>query len=579
LSKPFDDNTLRSPEEAVEFVAEILESATEYAIIGTDRDGTIVLWNEGARRIYGYTSEDMVGKANFNILHTPEGVAAKRPERVLKGALEDGKWDGTLIQTRKNGRRVAASITATVRRDRAGDVAGFLLIAKDISHSVPLSEELKSSSELLLRRNRELAAVNTAIGTISRDPDLADVLQNITDAARELVHSRYGALGVADENGHIVQVITSGMAPEDRTAIGPLPVGHGLLGALVRDGKPFRIREIAKDPRSHGFPENHPRMTSRLGVPVVLKEKPVGGLYLSDKIGVGEFSPEDQDAIMLLAGHAAVAIENARLYGEVQAARDELRVRNEELEEQYRRVQDANRLKTEFLANMSHELRTPLNAIIGFSELMYDGRVGPMNAEHKEYLGDILNSGRHLHKIINDILDLSKVESGTVDFRPEPVNLRHLVAEACDTLGDLTAVKNIELNMEVASSVGPVVTDPARLRQILYNYLSNAIKFTVDGGSITVRVLAEDTEWFRVEVEDTGIGIRPEDNDRVFIEFQQVDTGSAKHYQGTGLGLALTKRIVEGQGGRVSVESELGKGSTFRAVLPRRLTKDATISQ
>jgi signal transduction histidine kinase/CheY-like chemotaxis protein len=256
--------------------------------------------------------------------------------------------------------------------------------------------------------------------------------------------------------------------------------------------------------------------------------------------------------------------------GERALLEEQLRAKNRELENQSRRVQEATRLKSEFLANMSHELRTPLNAIIGFAELMHDGKVGgPVAPLHKECLGDILTSSRHLLQLINDVLDLSKVEAGKMEFRPEKVDLAKLVGEVRDILRTLSAKKHIHLGVEVDAALGEIVIDPGKLKQILYNYLSNALKFTPDGGTVTVRAHAIDAEHFRLEVEDSGIGIRPEDLPRLFTEFQQLDASASKAYAGTGLGLALTKRIVEAKGGRVGVSSTPGRGSVFYAVLPR----------
>src|SRR5687768_10377695 len=246
-----------------------------------------------------------------------------------------------------------------------------------------------------------------------------------------------------------------------------------------------------------------------------------------------------------------------------------LRAKNNQLEEQSRRVQEATRLKSEFLANMSHELRTPLNAIIGFAELMHDGKVGPVSPLHKECLDDILTSSRHLLQLINDVLDLSKVEAGKMEFRPEAVDLGKLVGEVRDILRGLAAQKRIRLSVDVAPDLGEVVIDAGKLKQVLYNLLSNALKFTPQGGNVTLRARAEGEDLFRVEVEDDGIGIRAEDLGRLFAEFQQLDASAAKEYAGTGLGLALTKRIVEAQGGRVGVSSVHGRGSVFHAVLPR----------
>ncbi len=232
-----------------------------------------------------------------------------------------------------------------------------------------------------------------------------------------------------------------------------------------------------------------------------------------------------------------------------------------------RSLQEASRLKSEFLANMSHELRTPLNAIIGFTELLCDGKVGPLQPQQIEFLGDVLSSSRHLLGLINDILDLSKIEAGKMEFHPHVVDPATVAREVCDVLRSLAA--NRRITVSLATACGTVFTDPAKLKQVLYNYLSNAIKFTAEGGRVELRVTAEGSDAFRIEVRDNGIGIRAEDIGRLFVEFQQLDIGAAKRYGGTGLGLALTKRIVEAQGGRVGVESAPGVGSTFFAVLPR----------
>ena len=248
---------------------------------------------------------------------------------------------------------------------------------------------------------------------------------------------------------------------------------------------------------------------------------------------------------------------------------EELRQKNNALEEQNRRVEGANRLKSEFLANMSHELRTPLNGIIGFAEIMHDGRVGPVSDQHKEYLSDILTSARHLLQLINDVLDLSKVEAGKMQFNPQVVNLQIVVQEVREIVRTLAASKRIEVRSEIDPGLSAVDADPRSVKQILYNYLSNALKFTPEGGRVTIRGKVEDAERFRLEVEDNGIGISASDTDRLFVEFQQLDSSAAKKYSGTGLGLALTRKIVEAQGGSVGVNSTPGKGSIFYAVLPR----------
>jgi len=247
----------------------------------------------------------------------------------------------------------------------------------------------------------------------------------------------------------------------------------------------------------------------------------------------------------------------------------QLRAAYQELAEQNRLVEHASRMKSEFLANMSHELRTPLNGIIGFTELMHDGKLGAVAANHKEYLGDVLSSAKHLLSLINDILDLSKVESGKVEFRPEPGKLSKIVGEVRDIVRALAFKKQISIKVEIDSAVEDLIIDAARLKQVLYNYISNALKFTDEHGRITVRAAPMQDDQFCIEVEDTGIGIPVEQTERLFVEFQQLDSTSAKKYPGTGLGLALVKRIVEAQGGRVGMRSVSGEGSTFYAVLPR----------
>jgi PAS domain S-box-containing protein len=248
---------------------------------------------------------------------------------------------------------------------------------------------------------------------------------------------------------------------------------------------------------------------------------------------------------------------------------EQLRSQNFALEEQNRRLQEASRMKSEFLANMSHELRSPLNGIIGFAELLYDGKLGAVSEKIKEFLGRIHKSAKHLLELINGVLDLTKIEAGHLSLYPEPVHLGSLVEEVVSVLDALAVQKKIRIEAAISPQAGSAITDAARFKQVLYNYLSNALKFTNEGGRVTVRLQNEGASEFRLEVSDTGIGIAPQNVARLFTEFQQLDSGASKRYQGTGLGLALTKRIVEAQGGRVGVRSSPGEGSTFFAVFPR----------
>jgi signal transduction histidine kinase len=248
-----------------------------------------------------------------------------------------------------------------------------------------------------------------------------------------------------------------------------------------------------------------------------------------------------------------------------------LQARSAELEFENRRIQEASRLKSAFLANMSHELRTPLNAIIGFSELLYDGMISPGSPQYRTFIGHILGSGKHLLQLINDVLDLSKIEAGKVVFAPELVDLGRLVSEVCASLGALASQKHVQLRIDHDASLVDVQLDPGRFKQILYNYLSNALKFSPDGAQVLIRTRTEVGGMFRLDVRDQGAGISQADQARLFMEFQQLEAGANKRHGGTGLGLALTKRLVEAQGGSVGVNSVVGQGSEFYAVLPRHV--------
>jgi signal transduction histidine kinase len=227
----------------------------------------------------------------------------------------------------------------------------------------------------------------------------------------------------------------------------------------------------------------------------------------------------------------------------------------------------ANRHKSAFLANMSHELRTPLNAVIGFSEVLREKVFGELNAKQDEYLSDIHSSGKHLLSLINDILDLSKIEAGRLELSPSTFELPVTIDNALVLMRDRARRAGVALSQDVESGVGAMTADERKLKQILINLLTNAVKFTKDGGSVALRARRVDDD-VEIAVADTGIGISSEDRDVIFEEFRQAGDEWARNKEGTGLGLALTKRLVELHGGRIWVESELGRGSTFTLTLP-----------
>jgi PAS domain S-box-containing protein len=245
------------------------------------------------------------------------------------------------------------------------------------------------------------------------------------------------------------------------------------------------------------------------------------------------------------------------------------------IEESLRQVRDTDqrgdRAKSEFLSRTSHELRAPLNGIVGFAEFLIEGKSGPLNQKQKEHLQDIYESGKYLLRLINDVLDLAKVEAGKMRLEPERFSVRTAVESVCAGAKPVAPKHTIQVHVAVPSEFMEVTLDQQMFKQILYNLLSNAIKFTEEGGIVEIRVETQTARHFKLVVKDTGIGIKPEDLPRLFQDFEQLESGNSRRHRGTGLGLALTKRFVELQGGTISVESEYGVGTTFSVVLPRQI--------
>jgi len=484
-----------------------LIEASADALFAIAPDGAITDVNEEATRLAGYSRKHLINSRFADYFTEPDRARAG----VQKTFGERRVLAYELVLISRQGRRIPVSFNAGVFTDAAGAPLGILAAARDITAQKQLEQQLRDQQFY----TRSLIESNID-ALMTTDP-----------------------LGIVTDVNQQMEALTGGSREE-----------------LI--GSPFK--NYFTDPAR-----------AEDGIRLVLRESKVTNYELTAQA-------KDSRRTMVSYNAATFFDRDGKLQGVFAAAREitqqkaleeQLRKKNEELEEQNRRVQEANRLKSEFLANMSHELRTPLNAIIGFTEIMHDGKVGPVSETHKEYLGDILTSGRHLLQLINDVLDLSKVESGKMEFRPERVDVGRLINEVRDILRTLAAGKRIEIEIQISPQLGRVVTDPGRLKQVFYNYLSNALKFTPDEGRVTIRVSPEGVDALRLEVEDTGIGIRPEDIGRLFAEFQQLDASAAKKYPGTGLGLALTRRLVEAQGGKVGVHSTPGKGSVFYAVLPR----------
>jgi signal transduction histidine kinase len=328
-----------------------------------------------------------------------------------------------------------------------------------------------------------------------------------------------------------------------------------VLGRAILDQRVVHIEDLAA--ALDEFPDaRDPQLRfghrTTLAVPLIREGKAFGGILLRRK-DVRPFSDKQIELVKTFADQATIAIENVRLFNEIQAKSRELEV--------------ANKHKSEFLANMSHELRTPLNAIIGFSEALIEKMFGEMNEKQEDYLKDIHSSGEHLLSLINDILDLSKIEAGRMELELSDFSLPAALRNAMTLIRERAQNHGIALELRVDPQLGEIHADERKLKQIVLNLLSNAVKFTPDGGRVELdaRMNGGSVE---VSVKDTGVGIAEKDQEAVFEEFRQVGHDYTTKHEGTGLGLALTRRFVELHGGTISLQSEPGKGSTFTFTLP-----------
>jgi signal transduction histidine kinase len=322
-----------------------------------------------------------------------------------------------------------------------------------------------------------------------------------------------------------------------------------VTGRVLLEGKPIQIADVLADseynvPKVGGF-------RTHLGVPLLREGKPIGVILLSRKV-VKPFDAKQIELVATFADQAVIAIENVRLFDEIQ--------------DKSRQLEEASQHKSQFLANMSHELRTPLNAILGYAELMADGAYGEPSEKMLGVLKRLESNGKHLLGLINDVLDLSKIEAGQLVLELSDYCIQDIAQTVRSTLEPLATDKKLGFKVEIASQLPPGRGDGRRLTQVLINLVGNAIKFT-DAGEVAIKAEAHNGS-FHVSVHDTGPGISSADQARLFQEFQQADNAITRKKGGTGLGLAISKRIIEMNGGRIWVESQVGQGSTFAFTLP-----------
>jgi signal transduction histidine kinase/HAMP domain-containing protein len=425
-----------------------------------------------------------------------------------------------------------------------------------------MARELEVRTRELTRSVEELKALGEVGRAVSSSLDLELVLNTIVMHAVQLSGANGGLIYEYDETMQQFSGIRGAHRVDEDLAevirATPLRLGEGVAGQAAVLHAPVQVSDVLAEGsydvvRIRSVFERH-GYRSVLAAPLLFEQQIVGVLVVWGR-EPGRFSREVVDLLQTLATQSVLAIQNARLYRELEA-------RSHELEA-------ASRHKSEFLANMSHELRTPLNAVLGFSEVLAERMFGEVNEKQAEYLQDILSSGRHLLSLINDILDLSKVEAGRLELEPSRFHLPTALENALTLVRERASRHGIALDLRVDPAIGEIVADERKVKQILLNLLSNAVKFTPEGGRVAVAAIPRDGT-LEISIRDSGIGIAPEDQVTIFEEFRQVGGDTARKQEGTGLGLTLAKKFVELHGGRIAVQSQVGQGSTFTFTLPTR---------
>jgi signal transduction histidine kinase len=427
--------------------------------------------------------------------------------------------------------------------------------------NVRLFNELEARTSELGRSVGELKALGEVGQAVSSTLDLQTVLSTIVRHAVQLSGTDCGIIYEYDEATEEFHLRASYRMEEKLVEVyrtTPIRLGQGATGRAAATRAPVQVVDLLSE-RELAVTRIRPMLAqlgyqSLLAVPLLFEDHIMGALTVYRR-EAGSFAPEVVNLLQTFATQSALAIQNARLYREI--------------EDKSRQIEAANRHKSEFLANMSHELRTPLNAIIGFSEVLGERMFGELNEKQAEYTEDILSSGRHLLSLINEILDLSKVEAGRMELEVATFDLPLAIDNARTFVRERATKHGINLDVTIDERLGDFVGDERKIKQILLNLLSNAVKFTPEGGRIGIKARQVDGS-VEISVSDTGIGISPEDQAKIFEEFRQVGSDYAHKTEGTGLGLTLAKKFVELHGGKIWVESEVGKGSTFSFTLPER---------
>ena len=502
-------------------------NSANFSSIATDANGVIQIFNVGAERMLGYTAAEVMNKITPADISDPQEVIARAKALSLElGTPIMPGFDALVFKAsrgiediyeltyiRKDGSRFPAVVSVTALRDAQNAIIGYLLIGTD-------NTARKLAEEALLKAGALQSAIFNSANFSSIATDANGVIQIFNVGAERML-------------GYTAAEVMNKITPAD-----------------ISDPQEVIARAKA--------------LSLELGTPITPGFE---ALVFKASRGIEDiyeltYIRHDGSRFPALVSVTALRDAQNAIIGYLLIGTDNT-ARKQAIELEY-----ANRMKSEFLANMSHELRTPLNGIIGFTEFLIDEKPGPLRPKQKEYLSDVLTSARHLLQLINDVLDLAKVEAGKMELHPETFPVHKAVEEVAAVIKGVAQKRRIALGIEVGEGLDAVTLDQHKFKQVLYNLLSNAVKFSDEGGQVDIHVRRLDPHRLEVQVRDSGIGIKEEDINRLFTEFEQLDSGTARRFEGTGLGLALTKKIIEFQGGHIGVESEPGKGSVFIVVLP-----------